>query len=49
MYYCRHDDGSITKYIMDDFNTEEEAKAFVAKNTENLVEGEWLEIIDNSW
>lgn len=49
MYYRVNDDGSQTKYIMADFDTEEEAEAFMAKNKENLVEGESLEIIDNSW
>ena len=49
MYYRENKDGSCTKYIMADFDTEEEAEAFMAKNKENLVEGESLEIIDNSW
>ena len=48
-YHRDDDDGSHTQFTMADFDTEDEAKAFVAERKKDLVEGEWLEIIDNRW
>ena len=48
-YHSDNADGSHTQCFIAEFDTEEDAKAFVAKKTKDLVEGEWLEIIDNSW
>ena len=48
-YHRNNEDGSHTQYRMTDFGTEDEAKSFVDEKSKDLIEGEWLEIIDNSW